>query len=193
MFEALNNLRTDNANDFKQRYGKIIDKKTAISALCCTSNAWLVITDSLKRDPEVIMYYQPMGLSDVVLYEDENGNYKEVYSTPLAQKGFRLTTSGEQIPNILLPEDFDMDMYIEIQHRLAASQNTYPSSVIGNMSRKMKNIEFEMLDWDKVFSSMKNYRRKMPDLVDRYYSEYIREELYRIVETVTSEKKQHLK
>ena len=54
-------INKNNYMDFINKYGFINDKETAIELLCLTSNAWLVLSDELKEDEEVIMYYQPVG------------------------------------------------------------------------------------------------------------------------------------
>lgn len=43
-------------------HGCIKDKQKAIELLCSTSKAWDFLSEELKRDPEVMMYYQPMGV-----------------------------------------------------------------------------------------------------------------------------------
>ena len=112
--DFINEINVENYVAFIEKYGKITDIETAKKLLCKTSNAWLILDDSIKTNPEVIMYYQPMikinlaGLMDF-------GIYDYIFYLYPTQTGFKkYGNSGENfIPNIEYPEDFNFDKYIK--------------------------------------------------------------------------------
>lgn len=115
----INEINEENYKVFIEKYGKITDVETAKKLLCQTSNAWFILDDSIKINPEVIMYYQPMvkinleGLMDF-------GVYDYIFSLYPTQHGFKKHGyfGWDFIPNIEFPEDFNFDKYLEVQHIL---------------------------------------------------------------------------
>ncbi len=121
--------------------GPVTDKETAIQLLTQSSHAWKVLDDSLKSDPEVIMYYQPLGHRHIE-YSDVNpeeiGICASEGSEDLCQEGFEPVSLhdwfdwrrdgliGEEVynglfhrhlvkPSITFPEGFDYEAYYKIQ------------------------------------------------------------------------------
>ena len=119
----------------------VIDKKTAIELLCMTPAAWRVLDKSLKSDPEVIMYYQPLGHKDVKVSDvdsnlPETGVCAYVDTRVLGQRGFEVvyeealkeaglissTIEYKTVlskPKIDFPEGFDYETYFKIQSELS--------------------------------------------------------------------------
>ena len=63
MKKLLNLLNSkESFENFGNNYGKIKDKSLAIDLLCKTPYAWYALDESLQKDAEVIMYYQPIGI-----------------------------------------------------------------------------------------------------------------------------------
>ncbi len=116
----------------------VTDKETAIRLLCMTPAAWRILDESLKHDPEVIMYYQPLGHKDVEVFDvdpDVYGvsTYRDTMA--LSQIGFEpvsedtlkeagLISSAVEYgivlskPKIDFPEGFDYETYFKIQSEL---------------------------------------------------------------------------
>lgn len=121
--------------------GPVTDKETAIQLLTQSSHAWKVLDDSLKSDPEVIMYYQPLGHRHIE-YSDVNPEEIGICATEgsedFCQEGFepvslddwfQLLESGlisSEVygalfyvrlvrPSITFPEGFDYEAYYKIQ------------------------------------------------------------------------------
>ena len=107
--------------------GLVTDKAKAIELLCESNKAWAVIDETLKMDPEIIMYYQPMGYRidwgwEILLdagevitkaYFGEEGFYADMFGRCL-QNGY----GDAFIPQIDFPEDFDLLTYLKIQFEL---------------------------------------------------------------------------
>ena len=159
MLDLIEQLNSENASEFIEKYGKIQDREIAKQMLLITTNAWLVLDDKLKRDPEIIMYYQPMGTLDYEEEGDMGGVFDTLYSAELPQKGFKFYRDKNfetyQIPNFELPEDFDIEMYIAIQSELLKNiEENYIirdfNSEKKDMGKIMNNIIFEKPDTSNV-------------------------------------------
>ena len=120
-------------------YGLEKDKERAIRLLIKTPLAWHVLDPELKKDPEVILYYQPSGIveQDVKVanplfyfsYEEGPTYYSEadfsVTNTDELLKQGRITEDTELdvegtylIPDIEFPEGFDFERYFLMQTRM---------------------------------------------------------------------------
>ncbi len=132
--------------DYIKKNGKVCDKKTAIELLSRTNIAWCVLDESLRHDPEVIMYYQPMGYREFELSVPDNGeilnlginftgnmtcreigfdwiNRAELVENKYVGSEFGIS-SEYLIPKITFPEGFDYEAYFKIQDELKM-QNPY--------------------------------------------------------------------
>lgn len=131
-----------------EQHGLVTDKEMAIRLLCETPDAWKVIDGTLKNDPEVIMYYQPLGyvswdywyrVSDEVetgifseaelgmSYEDA-GKEQSVGSAVTPEKGFEMEEDH------FLPSGVELgtykEMYLAIQRELMSFDNRQRTSEI---------------------------------------------------------------
>ena len=145
--KELTNSFSFDAEDYIKRHGLVTDKETAIKLLCETNRAWEALDESLKLDPEVIMYLQPTGLKEYCLRTPYNGylNLIDLCATGeifYYENSFECIDSAELIkncyislesglcddafllPKITFPEDFDFEAYLKIQTALK-SQNPY--------------------------------------------------------------------
>ena len=190
MLDLIIQINEKNSIEFIEKYGKISDKAVAIELLCITSNAWLILDDSIKTDNEVIMYYQPMGIMYANIEEDLGGVFEDVYSSYLSQNGFKLV-NGIQIPEIEIPSDFDMEKYIMIQKELSKEKQIFSNEdiiyrgeqdmgqIINNITfdkEKIKNFDsgynlrFRGKEANRVFTSYEIYdRSKLIDIVNNIY------------------------
>ena len=190
MLDLIIQINEKNSIEFIEKYGKISDKAVAIELLGITSNAWLILDDSIKTDNEVIMYYQPMGIMYANIAEDLGGVFEDVYSSYLSQNGFKLV-NGIQIPEIEIPSDFDMEKYIMIQKELSKEKQIFSNEdiiyrgeqdmgqIINNITfdkEKIKNFDsgynlrFRGKEANRVFTSYEIYdRSKLIDIVNNIY------------------------
>ena len=99
--------------------GVVRDKEMAIELLCQSSLAWEILDESLKRDPEVIMYYQPLGYR-LLEYTDVDPEEVGICLCEgvqiVPQKGFELEYGENDafLPKIEFPEGFDYKTYFKI-------------------------------------------------------------------------------
>ena len=108
---------------FLKEHGVITDKKEAINLLCQTNRAWGVIDSTLKKDPEVIMFYQPTGV-EVTLRSEDIGVMLTTVTT-WAETEFCWSRKGTYtyclIPIIYFPEGFNFETYASIQQEMSAN------------------------------------------------------------------------
>ena len=191
-------VNNNNFNDFIAKYGKITDSDTAKRLLTITTNAWLVLDDSLKHDSDIIMYLQPMGIGSDPVYDESNGVKEEIARHTYLQKDFmtlldyitlrlsrrfpkELSHYGFiQFPDISVPEDFDFVTYAKIQDDLSRKsrpiKNAGPGWVFGDFdpSPALQGIKFVYFSdfWREYFekpSFLFEYDRStLPELVAKY-------------------------
>ena len=176
-----------NTEAYASIQGLVTDKKPAIELLCRTPEAWAVLDESLKSDPEIIMYYQPLGHKDVSYYDvdpEENGCCMLLSSEVLSQKGFEtvsyydLKKSGlissinesrcyVSKPKISFPEGFDYETYFKIQSELSKSKLDF------FVSSETEGRLFGFADSDRfhVYSEEPTIydRSLLIDIVSKYY------------------------
>ena len=113
-----------------EEHGLVRDKEKAIELLCESNKAWAVLDESLKMDPEVIMYYQPMGYR--IDFGEEIVNHDGVLDEVLTkayfcEEGFTADLfiiylwnhHGDAfMPQINYPKNFDSLTYLKIQYEL---------------------------------------------------------------------------
>ena len=63
-----------NVEEYIKKNGLVTEKNQAIELLCETSRAWALLDESLKSDPEIIMYYQPIGYQEITLRTPDLGD-----------------------------------------------------------------------------------------------------------------------
>lgn len=198
--KSLRKLNEDNYKRFIQEFGLVKEKLLAIDYLCYNCKAWYVLSDELKSDPEVIMYYQPNG----TIYESRTENpalckkvphpylYDRLYS---ADEGFIAThpidllsdiptekcvrsLDGLQMPLIEYPENFNFELYFAIQESMTYCITFHWPQLMNDYAvRRMIPREYRNYD-DSICV-------KWPD--DIMYKTYNRSLLKQIVETKTSE------
>lgn len=181
MEEDILKINKNNYESFINKYGTIKDEETAILMLDITSNAWLVIDESLKMNSNVIMHYQPMGLKMNKLY-DKNWyyyscyfEYEDGFITP--DEYFNKKVPDElleyyrfAIPNIKYPEDFDLELYCSIQEELSYEREYYDYP----LSEELQNYDFhvkssnpvELEDFKKDSFLIIYDRKRMPELIE---------------------------
>lgn len=102
------------------------DLDVAKSLLIHDPEAWYKFGDEIKEHPDLIYYYQPLGIlnisaTQVFVGHSIDGTIEPFFGDtniiPCAQKGFTLQ-DGFQIPNIQFPLDFDLEKYKNIQAAL---------------------------------------------------------------------------
>ena len=137
----------------------VTDKKEAIELLCMTTTAWRLLDESLKSDPEVIMYLQPLGHKDVVLY-----NTTKV----LGQRGFEVVNEEAlSRPKINFPEGFDYETYFQIQSELR--RKTLDIFVDPFVEQTL--FDYANEDGDIKDVKLKLYDRSLlSDIVAKYYA-----------------------
>lgn len=186
MIELIKNLNENNVKDFIEKYGKVKDIELAIELLCLTSNAWLILDDSVKLNSNVIMYYQPMGHLSEEFVENFGGVYESIEvdnnhldgPREISQKGFKVV-KGIQIPKIEFPIDFNLEMYVDIQKELAKSYQKLSISHISWVdSDKINELEKNIL-FDHLQDPTPEIRR--PIELEKYYEIYDRSKLADIV------------
>lgn len=147
-FNAVSKLNEKNYHSFISVYGVITDEEVAKAALCVTCKAWYVLSDELKQNADVIMYYQPNlrveeqhDMPVGLLEFDTVAPYQYFGIFSVSDTGFvgrpgnkaelslfdddlrRIcSVKGEQQPDIEYPEDFNFDLYYAIQERLRISK-----------------------------------------------------------------------
>lgn len=150
MLEEIKNLNSQNVNEFTQKYGKINDIYLAQELLIISPNAWYVIDDSLKKIPEVMYFYQPVGYKHTCIESDTVGVFETVaerYSLPC---GFAFWY-GALVPQEFLTsqevmEKFDRNVYLNIQSRIElAGRVDYQDY----MSTKRTPNEFKNIDFNE--------------------------------------------
>lgn len=182
-----------------QSYGRVNDKATAIKLLCQTTFAWDILDESLKNDPEVIMYYQPLGYRHLEYgdgYIAEMGICEIVGHETLCQDGFEVFHDGHSLkeaglisdemyqqsidnkffkPEIRFPEGFDYEGYFRIQAEL--SRNCLDNLHIrfeANSVFAESNPESAYLPKSAFLRSDSTYvydRSLLPTIVQKYYTE----------------------
>ena len=102
---------------------KITNKDDAIKLLIFSSAYWPTLSEELKKDPEVIMYYQPMGIK-IKYFCNSDYPYNLVNTIAYHETGFYQYRPDKReypcrlLPCIEFPADFNFDMYLQIQERL---------------------------------------------------------------------------
>ncbi len=102
---------------------KVTNKAEAIKLLSFSSAFWETLSEELKSDPEVIMYYQPMGIK-IKYFCNPDYPHNLVASIAYHETGFfpfRPDDRGYHcrlLPCIEFPRNFNYDMYLQIQDRL---------------------------------------------------------------------------
>lgn len=105
--EIIRRLTYGNKDEFISKLDLIKDISIAQKALITSPNAWFVIDNSLKMLPETIVYYQPLGY---VTYQKYNCDID--FAIP---KGFKMLSNHQLLPLIKWPNDFDKQIYLNIQ------------------------------------------------------------------------------
>lgn len=189
-------LKKENVQNFINKYGKITDKEIAKRLLCITSNAWLMLDDSLKSDSEIIMYYQPMAEIGYTIYQDV-GCIEPIASATGYQKGFKrneeMSSKGYsyniyacRFPEIDYPEDFNYELYADVQSELFKESKIHtieyqyiPTEMLDSMDKKIIERYNEVLRGNEVDSEteqlIKNIEYDLDEInkiSDTDYSEY---------------------
>ncbi len=165
-YDEIISLNENNYKDFIEKYGLITDIELAKKCLCITSDAWFVLSEELKNNAEIILYYQPKGY----LYEEHFNNYSSVnalannygegylwafnegfeayfpftyYYTSLGYSKYDKSKSENsmlQYPVIDYPESFNMDLYYKIQSKLISQESNvcYPIGSIIKQDKLLK-------------------------------------------------------
>ena len=183
MVEDIKLLNKSNVENFISKYGLIKDEEMAKELLCITSNAWLVLDNSLKQNSDVIMYYQPMAICDYQVYEDMGGVFELTSDGIIAQEGFKEAKDGIQIPDIDFPKGFDIDTYINIQKELSKTYSEYRDKDViysdgVNMGKIMENVEFNNVTVDMT---VKKFKYQEAPNANLYYRVYDRNNLNKII------------
>ena len=200
-YDEIKDLNENNYQNFINKYGYIADIEFAKQCLCVNSDAWHVLSQKLKNNSDIIMYYQPRGY----LYEEHSSinalanNYSEGYLWSF-NEGFEAyfplvhcyTSSGYssfdksksenspfQYPAIDLPDNFDLNKYYKIQAELISqkSNNCYP---IGSL---IENKQFLNII-PKEYRHLPYNREEIKNTLIRYYL-FDRSKLKEIVESIT--------
>ena len=165
--------------------GLVTDKEKAIELLCQTSLAWSLLDESLKSDPEVIMYYQPLGHKDVLLSDNQDEtDIGATISEVMAQKGFEAvftfklkeaglisTTDGYGCylskPEINFPKGFDYETYFKIQNELSKNR----LAVTISLETEARLFGFAHSDVSSIKSEKTTIydRSLLSDIVSKYY------------------------
>lgn len=101
----------------------IEDKERAMAILCETTKAWDYISPRLKKDPDVMMCYQPIGKASLDYYTYIEGKIYTVGPDIYIEEGFEYKNIGS-CTKILVPvwakdvKRFDYRRYWEIQETL---------------------------------------------------------------------------
>ena len=201
-------LNEKNAKRFIAKYGPVNDIELAKLLLCITSNAWYILDDSLKKNSEVIMYYQPMG-KHLCEVQVDYGCRETIASAWGNQKGFgieHIDYYGD-FPEIDYPEDFDYKLYSEIQEKLKEKVEAYrmcPSSdsiipylfyftsnkrISSSKRILIENIEFDNEEIEQLLDDdYSNYScgPEEPITFEEYYYLYDRSCLKNIVEELSN-------
>ena len=94
----------------------ITDKEFAIEMLCQTNEVWDRLSEELKNDPEVILYYQPMGGMMKVDTVDYGVEVKQATFFTEARFSY---TEGMLVPAFAFKvPGFDLKKYIAIQEKM---------------------------------------------------------------------------
>ena len=202
----LYDLTRENAVKYVEQYGAITDPELAKSLLCVTSNAWFILDDPLKRNSDVIMYYQPMAKHRYEIGADY-GAYEPIASAEGLQKGF-CNIKGNKcknyaydvclFPTIIYPKDFDYELYANIQYEFFKGVELYTnhtysifSSRISPSKKKLlDNIEFDDRQIDVIINGdyYGYFSRDVERIDDEDYVIYDRSRLREIVETLSKAK-----
>ena len=147
--------------NFIQKFGIVTDRELAKDLLCINPLAWDVLSLRLKKDPEINLYHQPLGI--ITFERPINGRatipvkcgdsfVMDTMNCPCVPKGFITRTDGTNFLAIPedLPEDFDFEFsmrYIDIQRELIERAEVAPISNIVFMNGK----EFNTRTFEKIF------------------------------------------
>ena len=112
---------------YLNQYGFIKDKKTAIELLCLTDKIWTIIDPELRNDPDVMLFYQPIGIK--VVHEEQDAGVTltnvTVYADSLFRKPYYHEFRDVFVPSECLvpdidrfPVGFDYDKYFQIQREM---------------------------------------------------------------------------
>ena len=182
-----------------QSYGRVNDKATAIKLLCQTTFAWDILDESLKNDPEVIMYYQPLGYRYLKYSDDylgEMGICEILGDETLCQDGFEVFRDGHSLkeaglisdemyqqsidnkffkPEIRFPEGFDYEGYFRIQAELSRNYlDNLHMRFEANSVFAESNPESAYVPKSASLYSDSTYvydRSLLPTIVQKYYTE----------------------
>ncbi len=172
----IENLNSENYKQFIDKYGTIKDSDLAKESLIINPNSWLVLDDELKKRGDVIAHYVPIGYyKDSVWVDQAVDMYELEYFDLLLPEGFTcdcgfLNFRKEKIvPNIIWPEDFSKEQYLQIL-------SSIPIMEAGVVSNYWYNIDRETPDTfknSKMYSiyNIKHDENKRieqgPDTIDR--------------------------
>lgn len=138
---AVSKLNEKNYQSFISMYGVITDEEVAKDALCVTCKAWYVLSDELKQNADVIMFYQPNLFinqrHDYAFVNDSimphNVWFGDIYAADIgfiANPNCQIKCDSceenkslygfyrQQQPNIKYPDDFNFYLYYAIQNQL---------------------------------------------------------------------------
>lgn len=160
-------------------YNMITDRESAKRLLIQNPNIWPFLSKGLRNDPEIIYYYQPMGIMKITQH-DNYGNKLYVSnkkSNLLAQNhfGFMQGRGDLQLPGIDFPEDFDLEKYMQIQLALLANSieincsiATY-DNVFDDFSDALSAYRETSLKGGNSTKSLLLFRRSLiKDFVEKY-------------------------
>ena len=184
--EALKKQYVIDEKGYVEQHGLVTDKEIAVRLLCQTPDAWKVIDESLKNDPEVMMYYQPLGyVSWDYWYGSNNDVETGIYSE--AELGMSYEEAGRQhsVGSVITPENgFEMDkerqflpigvdlgpyreMYLAIQHELMSNTNHRSTSEIYELfgyTDPAPKSEYNSSSTTETFE-----RNHLPEIVQKYF------------------------
>ena len=182
MEEDIKKINKNNYESFINKYGTIKDEETAILMLDITSNAWLVIDESLKMNSNIIMHYQPIGLRFNKITDKDNNyytcyyEYESGFTTP--EKYFNGKMPNEvleyyrfAIPNIEYPDGFDLEMYCIIEEELSYEREYYDEK---DTNEELNNYDFCVKSNNPIISSS--------DKVESFYIMYDRSRLNELID-----------
>ncbi len=156
--------------DFINKFGIVTDAELAKELLCINPLAWDVLSTSLKKNPEINLYHQPLGIITFKNSINEIGNFPVKFgdnivmtpsNLPCVPKGFFPRVNGHMflaIPTVF-SDDFELSMkYIDIQQALIEQSEVVPLSNILLSGKEFNTHTFERvfgipLDEKIIFSS----------------------------------------
>lgn len=204
IIEEIQNLNSENYQEFISKYGKIQNVELAKECLILNPNTWNILHEDLKQMGEVVAHYIPVGYYYDSIFIDmcgcdstSTGIYYPESSDIYIPVGFKYVNGQLLIPNIEFPNDFSKEQYLEILKNIPYKSNYCVADldadvVAKSYENKLQNCEMYSVYGTTPKSIEKSKNVKLPgfgpDRIDRISIVFDRSKIKEVVANLYSNK-----